>query len=174
MKELVLGSVSHRVLSHAHCRVLTIKQAVRQLGHVLLAVQGEPDAEAAIQFLTSTPFREPVEVTVMTAVNFAPPPWPADTTVAEAMKADVLDSAKFFAQDVASRLPADLYRARGLSLLGTPATAIMDEVKKLNPDLIMMGSHGRRGLTRVMLGSVSHAVLHYAKCPVLLFPWPGV
>lgn len=173
MKEIVLGSVSHRILSHAHCPVLAVRQPVRHMRHVLLAVQGENDSQAAIHFLAAKPFREPVDVTVLTAVSFAPPPWPADAAVAQAMKTDVLDGARYFTEDVASRLSPDMYRARGVSILGTPASAIRDEAAKLNPDLIIMGSRGRHGLRRMMLGSVSHAVLHYAKCPVLMFPWPG-
>ncbi len=46
---------------------------------------------------------------------------------------------------------------------------IVHEAEKLRPDLIMMGSRGRQGLTRFVLGSVSHAVLHQAPCPVLVF-----
>ncbi len=170
MKELALGSVSHRVLSHAHCPVMAVKQHMRQLQHVLLPVQSDEDAEAAIRFLARKPFRESMEVTVLTAVSFAPPPWPADAAVAQAMKANVLDSAKYFVEDVASKLPTDAYRAKGVAVIGTPARAIMDEVGKVSPDLIVMGSRGRHGVARLVLGSVSHAVLHQAACPVLIRP----
>lgn len=174
VKELVVGSVSHHVLSHAHCPVLAVKGPLRPLRHILLPVQGPEDAEAAIRFAATKPFREPVDVTVLTAVHFAPPPWPADASVTQAMKSDVLDGARHFVDDVASRLSSDVYRAKGAAMLGTPAGVIQQEAAKISPDLIVMGSRGRHGLMRAMLGSVSHAVLHQATCPVLIFPWPGV
>jgi universal stress protein A len=52
-------------------------------------------------------------------------------------------------------------------LYGRPATEIHAQAEKLNADLIVVGSHGRHGLSRVMLGSTANAVLHGASCDVL-------
>jgi nucleotide-binding universal stress UspA family protein len=46
---------------------------------------------------------------------------------------------------------------------------ILQEAIKLRSDLILMGTSGRQGITRFVLGSVSHAVLHKMPCPVLAF-----
>ncbi|MFQ5991915.1 MAG: universal stress protein [Nitrospiraceae bacterium] len=35
-------------------------------------------------------------------------------------------------------------------------------------DLLMVGSHGRKGLSRVFLGSVSHSLVHRVACPILV------
>ena len=43
------------------------------------------------------------------------------------------------------------------------------ELVALQPDLIVTGTHGRKGLTRFVLGSVSHALLHSASYPVLVY-----
>jgi nucleotide-binding universal stress UspA family protein len=61
------------------------------------------------------------------------------------------------------------YRVQGAAVLGAPATVILKEATKRKVDLILMGARGRRGITRFVLGSVSHAVLHRAPCPVLVF-----
>jgi nucleotide-binding universal stress UspA family protein len=63
-------------------------------------------------------------------------------------------------------------RLRGLShtykiLQGRPAAEIVAAAKKVGADLIVMGTHGRSGLTRVLLGSVAESVLRKAPCPVL-------
>lgn len=50
--------------------------------------------------------------------------------------------------------------------IGSPATEIMEKARELNPDLIIMGSHGRTALGRFFLGSVSQKVLHEAHCSV--------
>jgi len=76
VKEVLFGSVSHRVLTHAHCPILVVNGPMRSLRHVLLPLQGPDDAEAAVQFLTTKPFREPVEVTILTVLPFTNPPWP--------------------------------------------------------------------------------------------------
>ena len=52
-------------------------------------------------------------------------------------------------------------------LQGVPAFAILELAKADGYDLIVMGTHGRRGFGRVMLGSVAERVLREAPCPVL-------
>jgi nucleotide-binding universal stress UspA family protein len=48
-----------------------------------------------------------------------------------------------------------------------PASEILRYAKSANIDLIVMGTHGRSGLARVVLGSVTEAVVRAAPCPVL-------
>lgn len=50
------------------------------------------------------------------------------------------------------------------------ARRIGQEAHNVQADLIVMGTHGRRGLTRMMLGSVAERVLRIAPCPVLMIP----
>jgi nucleotide-binding universal stress UspA family protein len=49
-----------------------------------------------------------------------------------------------------------------------PACAIADQAKKSRAAMIIMGSHGRSGLQRLMLGSVAERTLRYVDCPVLI------
>jgi nucleotide-binding universal stress UspA family protein len=48
------------------------------------------------------------------------------------------------------------------------AEVIVQEAKKLRATMIVMGSHGRTGLQRLLLGSVAERTLRYAACPVLI------
>jgi nucleotide-binding universal stress UspA family protein len=48
------------------------------------------------------------------------------------------------------------------------ARTIADQAKKLGASMIVMGSHGRTGLNRLLLGSVAERTLRYASCPVLI------
>jgi nucleotide-binding universal stress UspA family protein len=50
---------------------------------------------------------------------------------------------------------------------GEAAEKVLEAVTKLQPDLIVMGTHGRRGAKRFLLGSVAEAVVRRAPCPVL-------
>jgi nucleotide-binding universal stress UspA family protein len=50
---------------------------------------------------------------------------------------------------------------------GEAAAAILEQAAKLKIDLIIMGTHGRRGATRFFLGSVAEAIVRRSLCPVL-------
>ncbi len=52
--------------------------------------------------------------------------------------------------------------------LGDPGQIISDRAEELGADLIIVGSHGRTGLTRLVLGSVAERVTRLAHCPVLV------
>lgn len=53
------------------------------------------------------------------------------------------------------------------------ADVIVDQAKRLRADLIVMGTHGRRGVKRVLLGSDADLVVRYSRVPVLLIPARG-
>jgi nucleotide-binding universal stress UspA family protein len=56
-------------------------------------------------------------------------------------------------------------------LFGEPGSAIADYAATKKADLIVIPSHGRRGLSRMLLGSVSEKVVRLAHCPVLVLRW---
>jgi nucleotide-binding universal stress UspA family protein len=169
VKERFLGSVSHRVLTLAPCATFIVSAPIKALHKVLLPLQGPYDAEAALRFLDRRPFREPVELILITVVPTTKPPWPAGETAARELEKQALAGAQDFLATIASRATPLGYTAKTVTSLGSPASVILQEADKIKPDLILMGTHGRRGVTRFVLGSVSHALLHAAKYPVLAF-----
>ncbi len=54
---------------------------------------------------------------------------------------------------------------------GRAATEIVQRARDIGADLIVIGTHGRRGLAHVMLGSVAERVVQHAACPVLTVPF---
>ncbi len=56
---------------------------------------------------------------------------------------------------------------------GVPFQAICDEAATHKADLIVMGSHGRTGLSHVFIGSVAERVIRHAPCPVLVTKLPA-
>jgi len=50
-----------------------------------------------------------------------------------------------------------------------PVAGILDAAKAKKPDLIIMGSHGRRGFNRILMGSVAEAILRQAPCAVMIY-----
>ncbi len=57
-------------------------------------------------------------------------------------------------------------------LLGDPAEMIVQLAEQEKADLIVMGTHGRSGLSRLLMGSVAEAVVRQAPCPVLTVKQP--
>jgi len=83
-------------------------------------------------------------------------------------KKGIVDMSKEFIDtrvaELAERLPE--CKVKGTVLQGRPADAIIFVVDRDRPDLVVLGSHGRTGLPRLILGSVAEAVLHQATCSV--------
>jgi len=168
VKERLLGSVSHRILTLAHCATLIVNGPVKAMKQILLPLQSSFDAEAAIRFLQLKPFHEAIEMTLLTVLPSTEPPWPGDAAAAAAAT-ELLEEQAGYLEGVAERLRAIGYQAHGVVVVGTPSTMILQEAATLRSDLILMGTSGRQGITRFVLGSVSHAVLHKTPCPVLAF-----
>jgi len=168
LKEWLLGSVSHRILTLAPCATLIVQGPVKAMKQILLPLQGPYDAEAAIRFLQLKPFHEAVEVTLLTVLPSTDQPSPAGSAAA-ASAAEMLEKQTDYIKGVAERLRALGYQAHGVAVVGTPATMILQQATTLRSDLILMGTRGRQGIARLVLGSVSHEVLHKMPCPVLAF-----
>ena len=169
IKERLFGSVSHRILSSAPCAKLIVPGPVKMMRKVLLPLKGSSDTEDAIRFLQLHPFRESVEVTLLSVLPAITPSWGTAALAAEPLQARERENAQLFLQSAANQLQRLGYSTRSQVLIGTPVESILDQAKSREVDLILMGSRGRQGIRRLVLGSVSHAVLHQAACPVLVF-----
>jgi nucleotide-binding universal stress UspA family protein len=168
VKERLLGSVSHRILTLAPCATLIVNGPVKAMKQILLPLQGPSDAEAAIRFLQLKPFHDAVEVTLLTVLPSTGPPRPGDAAGAAAATEELEEQANYI-DGVAERLRTIGYQAHGVAVVGTPSTMILQQATTLRSDLILMGTRGRQGIARFVLGSVSHDVLHQMPCPVLAF-----
>jgi len=69
-------------------------------------------------------------------------------------------------------LPDSRLRAERRLEEGDPVTAILRVAREVGADVIVMGTHGRRGLGRLLLGSVAELVVRRAACPVLTVKRP--
>lgn len=167
MAELVLGSVSHRVLMHATCPTLIVKQAVPALQKVLLAVEGPDDAAWLQIWLHTHPFNTPVDLTVMTVVPRPRVTDPRAFPIVESWHETIKESARELLDNMTAGLQGPLYSKVTAHLSeGDPAEMIAREAA--SHQLLVVGSHARKGVDRFLLGSVSHAVSHRATCSVLV------
>jgi len=164
--ELVVSSVSHRVLLHATHPTLIVKGKAKQIHRVLLAMESREDGRRICEWLAGHPFRNPIEVMVLTAVPSFRMVEPSYVVGFEAWSEELVKQANDNVNVCAELLSPPQFLTSSTVLKGEPAPLIAEEAKGF--DLVVVGSHGRRGLDRFLLGSVSHAVVHRAPCSVLV------
>ena len=166
VKEILVGSVSDRVVTHASSAVLTVPSPMPALRKVLLAVEGQSDADRAIEFFMKKPFRHPLEVELLTVLSLPHGRWTKESG-SESFKDMTFRSAQRFAENIAARLSTVQCCAIPVAKIGSPAAIILQRAEDLQPDLIMVGAHTGKAATRFLLGSVSHKILHMSHRPVL-------
>ena len=168
VKEMILGSISHRVLMHAPCATMIIKSPLTQLRKILLPIEGREDAEAALKFLALQPFQQQVEIEVFAVWPQPQLSWPTTVGQSELLEMQAMEEARERMKPVTDRLLQMNVLCQTHIGIGDPAFAILEQAKASQSDLIMMGTHGRGGFSRFLMGSVSHAVMHQTPCPVLI------
>lgn len=77
------------------------------------------------------------------------------------------ESAKKAMDRLLKRARAAGVRAKSIILVGTPAEVIVRAARRRRADLVVMGTHGRSGVSRFLLGSVASRVIAASPCPVL-------
>ncbi|MFF8410721.1 universal stress protein [Streptomyces omiyaensis] len=161
---LVLGSVAVHLAAHARCPVLVVRGREEPDGPVLLAVDGSPDSDAAVDFAFAEARARGAALVAVHA--WTPSSGPVDPTPlfhgAEEVHAEaarVLDAALARA---AERHPGATAEPR--LLRGRPREVLLEE--SAGAQLLVMGARGRGGFAGLLLGSVSQALLHHADCPV--------
>jgi len=168
IQEKMFGSVSHRVMTHAPCSTLIVKESLRKIQNILIPLGNQEDGEAIVRFFETKPFQESGHVTLMHVVPFSQPVWPVGAMIPEEFRKEIIEHGEQFTEDVATKLRSLGHEANGFAVMGAPSMSIADEVKQRKPDLIVMRTHSRSGLSRFFLGSVSHSVVHHTHCSVLL------
>src|ERR1700722_3731216 len=73
-----------------------------------------------------------------------------------------------------SKIHSKGLEAESILRTGNPYEEIVNAAKQIGADLIVIGSHGYTGLSRLLLGSTADRVLQYAPCPVLVVKDPSI
>ena len=164
--EVFAGSISHRILLHATVPTLIVKGKARPVGRVLMAVEGIEDATRLHTWLTSHPFKNPVAVTILSVVPSLAMVEPNLMVGFKSWSEEHNRQAQQVVQDTAEALAGPQFNVTTDVRMGDPVSTVCDVGNSY--DLIVVGSHGRKGLDRFLLGSVSHGIVHRANTSVLV------
>lgn len=149
---------------------------------ILIAYDGSECSDAAIMDLRRAGLPADAEAVILAVAETSPQhvdipfgamvagPGMFRPEIAESEPADdrLLRDAQAFADQAADRLRGDFpgWQIKTEAWVDTAGSAIMRKAHGWRPDLIVVGSHGRSGFSRFMLGSVSHHVVKHALCSV--------
>ena len=136
---------------------------------ILLAVDGSAPSQDAIDEVARRPWPTSSMARVICVVRLYVPP-ATEFVPAALTPQDVWQQHEKDAQQIADGAAGQL-RPSGLSIdkavrQGDPRAVIVDEAAEWGADLIVVGSHGHTGLTRLLLGSVAQSVVAHAPCSV--------
>ena len=176
-RTMLLGSVAAEVVDQAPCPVLVARTP--RLARIVLADDGSQDADRAAEIVTTWPIFQGLSVRVVSVapvlgvLTMAGPVKhePASEEVARTVDR-VRQAHQRIALERAAGLTAAGIHARDETRTGDPAEEIVRVAGESEADLIVMGSRGRTGLTRALLGSVARNVLLHAPCSVLITRGP--
>ncbi|HVG55112.1 MAG TPA: universal stress protein [Vicinamibacterales bacterium] len=136
---------------------------------ILLAVDGSEASDAAIDEVRQRPWPKGSTVRVLSVVQQYMPSAP-DVVLAsmtfEEIRARLSEEAEQLTRAAAERVAAPSIMVETDVRQGDPRTAILDAADEWKADLIVVGSHGRTGLQRLVMGSVAQSVVAHARCSV--------
>jgi len=153
LARLLMGSVTARVIGHSPCNVLVVPRgAPLEFKRLLMAGDGSPFSAAAWQ--------EALSITQRMGSHLI--------GLAVAVSEGEVDNAKAVVKKM-----EDEAKMRGVALetavpQGQPEQAIIMYAQAKKVSLIILGSHGRTGLRKLLMGSVVERVIGQATCPVLV------
>jgi nucleotide-binding universal stress UspA family protein len=165
----VLGTTASRVLRTSSAPVLVLREGLagRAAGRVLLPTDLSEHSARALPLAwelaaaLAAP-REPVLLPLFVEV-------PEVDTDAPTVVAAQIERAETELGAFLASIPA-VADAEGTVRMGSPAHEILAVARQWDADLVVLGTHGRRGLPRFFLGSVAETVLRKAPCSALVIP----
>lgn len=142
--------------------------------NVLVGVDESPFSAAAVEFVRGVRWPEGTRIRVVSA---SPPLFAiSGETAMPQVIAEIIAQQERHHAGLAERAAKRL-REAGLTcedalLAGDPRSALVEEARRWKADLIVVGSHGRSGLSKLVLGSVASHVTSHAPCSVLIVKQP--
>jgi nucleotide-binding universal stress UspA family protein len=181
-ERLLLGSVSTEIVHHAPCSVRVVRTLSRNKGpiRVLVGTDGSNQAKAAVEAVARRSWPDKTEARVVAVVETLVPVVPALMPALEGQTyatepayriieaSDERQEARLHTatDEAANRLQQAGLATTLLVTNGAPGRDIVAEAEHWNADCIFVGARGLGALDRLVLGSVSDAIVHHGQCAV--------
>jgi nucleotide-binding universal stress UspA family protein len=172
---VVLGSVSNRLTTQVGCPLVVVgKREPPTSGPIVVGIDGSAFATGALRYALAEAALRATTVRAVAAYDVPAPPFRADAELVARWRAGVeVQAADTItrAREEAQGSTASPVTIRNVVVEGSPAEAILDHAG--DAQLIVVGTHGKGLVRRILLGSVSRQVLHDADLPVTVVDVPA-
>jgi nucleotide-binding universal stress UspA family protein len=144
---------------------------------ILVGVDESPFSAAAVKFVTHMKWPEGTEIRLISAVqplagSYAMVEMPVPVAAFEEASRELRVARQESTAVLEREVKASGYKSNAKVVTGDARFALVDAARSENADLLVVGSHGRTGLTKLMLGSVASHVVTHAPCSVLVVKTP--
>ncbi|PXF54524.1 MAG: universal stress protein [Deltaproteobacteria bacterium] len=154
---ILMGSVTARVIGDAPCKVLVVPRSARiSFEKILISTDGSIFSEFAT--------REAISIAKNIGSSLI-----ALSVYKRDENSQVAEASVGMVKDVAER---EGIKVEALTLKGEPYEVIVNTAEEKDAGFIVVGSHGRTGIERLLMGSVAERVIGYAGCPILVVRRP--
>jgi hypothetical protein len=172
LKRLMMGSVTSRVIGHAPCNVLVVPRAAKiEFKNILVATDGSKHSAAAASEAIGLAKRNGSKLTVISVVPselMTPTDIEFSMPQRELIAEKEMHEAEKNAKAVKDAAQKEGVAVQAFVMSGKPSDAIIQTAKEKNSDLIVLGSHGKTGIERLLMGSVAERVIVLTACAVLV------
>lgn len=170
MRRILIGSVAEKVVRHAACSVLAVrgKNGTSKFQHVLCPIDFSAASHVTIDQAVQLAERGGLGVTLMHVLD-VPPRFASAPAFAEPLETADRAAAQHLEQWATELRARVSIPVTTRTRTGSPAAQILS-LLEAEPtfDLVVVGSHGRTGIARAILGSVAERIVRHAACPVLV------
>lgn len=139
---------------------------MKQFKHILVPVDFEASADQALEVAIGLAQAFEAKLTLLHVWEIPIYPYMEFMLNSEVI-AGVEDRAVALLADKLAQVRKTLPNAESKLKTGLPWGGILDAIKEVAPDLVVMGTHGRRGVSHLVLGSVAEKVVRLSPAPVL-------
>lgn len=161
----LMGGVTARVIGHTDRHVLIVPEdAGLKWTRILVAADGSTNSESAVEHAISVAKEHGSRIAAVSVVHTD------EEMIALAPEhiEQVVGKAKNYLEDVKKQCVENGVAIETFVREGEPHAQITKLAEEIDATIIIMGTHGRKGISRLLMGSVTERTIGYAKCPVLI------
>jgi nucleotide-binding universal stress UspA family protein len=139
---------------------------------VLIGVDDSPHSDTALEFVRRMEWPAGTRMIIASAMRLVEPVYSEAALAVGGYDKRVLEEGKKHHEEIVARaeqkLKQDGFRTEGRILQGDPRESLLEAAREERVDLIVVGSHGRTGLAKMLMGSVASHIVAHAACSVLV------